>query len=325
MDQSDFDALTRVMAGGVGARRAMLRLLAGSALTGLVARLGLSEEAEAKGKRHGKRNGDRKRSRQLHAAGKKRQNQRNKNHHKPKKPKDPKPQLCDTLCADEGGHCCPDGSCAEAGHCCPGEKTCAEGCVADDFCCDGERHCDDGSCRSTDQCCPEERRCSTGNCIHEKYCCGDERMCASGACISEDLCCPEEHQPSCGDCEALACQNGRWACRSQCQVEDSICCNGECLLPCSGGKQINPATCQCECPQGSDILADGTCCPHQRACGLSHDAEGWHHSFCCAEDKLCSANSICCPAEWAGLSVCHTDACPCFLCSDPPPGCIPST
>jgi hypothetical protein len=51
MDHRDFDALTRSALAAGGSRRALLRLLAGSALGGVAARLGLAEDAAAKAKR----------------------------------------------------------------------------------------------------------------------------------------------------------------------------------------------------------------------------------------------------------------------------------
>jgi hypothetical protein len=55
MDHSDFDTLTRSVVAEGGTRRALVRLLAGGALGGLVARLGLSERAQAKAKQKRKR------------------------------------------------------------------------------------------------------------------------------------------------------------------------------------------------------------------------------------------------------------------------------
>ena len=48
MDQEHFDDLTRSVAGGGSTRRAAMRLLAGSALAGVAARLGLTAVTEAK-------------------------------------------------------------------------------------------------------------------------------------------------------------------------------------------------------------------------------------------------------------------------------------
>ena len=100
------------------------------------------------------------------------------------KPKDP-PQLCDTMCADDGGRCCPDGSCVDAAACCyPHERTCA-----------------DGSCAPADSCCyPEERTCGNGTCIPMQQCCGGERLCPNGACLPKSVCCDGEQRCADGSC-----------------------------------------------------------------------------------------------------------------------------
>ena len=57
MDHGRFDDLARSVVGGEGARRSLLRLLAGGALGGVAARLGLGELVVAKSKRKPKRKG----------------------------------------------------------------------------------------------------------------------------------------------------------------------------------------------------------------------------------------------------------------------------
>lgn len=317
MDHGHFDDVTRAMATGTGPRRAALRFLTGGALAGLAAWFGQDDAVEARPHhRHNGagKHGKRRRPNEVQQAGK------NKNHkkqkHKQRKPKQPEP------CAAEQ-FLCDDGTCITTDQCCPGERQCPEGCVGNGHCCIGENECEDGSCLTGDQCCPEERVCADGSCHSQLVCCPEEQRCG-GNCIPADLCCEDDPDPLCSECEEIACKHGSKECRSTCHYEDSVCCKGECLLPCGGGQQINLDTCQCECPPGTVLLADGTCCQDRRACRPTWDGHTWKNSICCAEGTLCWAGSNCCPAEWSGMSVCHSDACPCFLCSNPPPGCIPT-
>lgn len=285
MDLGYFDDLTRAMAGGAGPRRAALRLLTGITLAGLAARLGLGDTVESK-RRHQDKKSEKSGSRthvdQAHAAAKHKKKQKQKKS-KQKKPKPP------PSCA-AGTYPCDDGSCVGPDQCCSNEVKCPEGCVKD-HCCIGENECKDGSCLPGGECCPEERACSDGWCASGGACCLDEQRCG-GNCIPADLCCDDNPNPLCSECEEIACKNGSKVCRSTCQYEDSVCCKGECLLPCSGGQEINPRTCQCECPSGWRLLMDRvTCCPDRRACGLGHDAEGFHNTVCCDVGQVCHVAS----------------------------------
>ena len=144
MDAGQFDGLTRSVASDVGTRRAVLRLLAGGALGGLVARLGLVEVTAAK-KKHKKltkkRNRPSRVERQAHgellAEGKRKGKKHNR------KPKNPPPSPNEPCNLDKFR--CPDGTCVPWGTCCAGEKRCPTG--------PGPR------CIPTDQCCPDERTC----------------------------------------------------------------------------------------------------------------------------------------------------------------------
>jgi hypothetical protein len=282
MENDEFDALTRTLSGAGSSRRQALRALGralfGGTLGGVATRLGLDDVATAKSKKpkkHGKRHDDRKASGALHAAGKKGKKHNNKHHHK--KPKDP-PQLCDHLCEEQGGRCCPDGGgCAEQGQCCPGEKMCGdEGCIADDFCCSGERHCNDGSCLSDDLCCPEERRCPSGSCLDKRLCCGSDRLCADGSCIPEDQCCPEAPAPSCDSCSEVVCDNGELVCQLK----------------------AGASTCQDTCPHGSPDFCTGDFSDWQ--CGGTNS-----HCYCMRStsgDTHCAAEGGFNPS-----AICQTD------------------
>lgn len=146
--------------------------------------------------------------------------------------------------------------------------------------------------QETGACGDGERRCSDGGCVSRGLCCSDERTCGDGSCIAPNQCCPNAVSPTCGDCQAAVCEAGEMVCRSTC--DGGICCNGHCAGPCSGGMEINPATCQCECPSGTELLADGvTCCPIPRACGFkSNDAR--LPTVCCpAPGHCCDDFDIC--------------------------------
>jgi hypothetical protein len=99
----------------------------------------------------------------------------------------------------------------------------------------GGRCCEDGSCSTVGQCCPGEWGCD------------------DGSCVPAGQCCPGAVPPPCGACELVVCDNGELHYQPAQQ--------------CPGNQQHNPTTCQCECPIGSELMADGvTCCPRELAC-----------------------------------------------------------
>jgi hypothetical protein len=280
MDNEHFDAMTRAMAGVTGPRRVMLRLLAGGALAGLAARIGLSGEAEAK--KHGKRHGEREHPGHLQAAGKGHKKHKNKHH---PKPKDPQPQVCPSNCAEQGGRCCNDGSCTDLNRCCPDEKACLN-----------------AVCVSKTECCPEDRVCSDGSCVYGDVCCPDEKKCGAD-CIPQDECC-ELGYPLCGNvCTRVDCVNGEWECHpvpggTPCRMpgpgdKNGTCCNGQCTMeevtcPLYPWRYFDPNTCKCECPTGSvdayspDCDTSGLCCPASHpamnctgVCTKEDDATQW--------------------------------------------------
>jgi hypothetical protein len=222
MDHGGFDTLTRSMAGGTGSRRAVVRLVAACALTGLVTRLALGEDAAAK--KHGRRQP---RHGELHEEGR----HRKKKHHRKARNRQ-EPQAC------------------------------------------GE----------------DERRCNDGTCVSQGQCCPNERHCGDGSCIASDQCCPDASPPACGKCEAAVCEDGELVCRSTCE-EGVICCHGHCTGRCTGGMAIDPATCSCECPSGTELIADYmTCCPVELAC--NHNV-GVFPTTCCPGDQICVLDQSC--------------------------------
>ncbi len=315
MDHSAFDAMTKAMAGGAEDRRAILRLLAGSAFGGLLARLGL-DDAAAK-KRRGKGHHDGVRPGRLSAADKKRRKhkKRRKDRHKDKHPKpDPKPEpepepdpdcpldkfpCPDGTCVPWGTCCaleyrCPNGRCIPVHECCPGKRDCGDlTCVAEGECCEHEKQCDDGSCQSQEECCPGYWECPSGGCVKIGDCCDGMRRCGEAGCIPFNECCDEDPDPECDSCEEVVCVAGEKECRSSCRTEGWICCQGECLSPCSPGWRRNPQTCLCE-----DIPCQGTI-PECGACSTAMCVDdvwtcvGTHQGVECSE-----ASRICCPTHW---------------------------
>lgn len=221
MDRELFDALTRSVAGRGETRRGVLRLLAGTALGGLVARLGPAEGAEAKPRRR-KRRTARKPNATLQTEGKGKKKGKGKNKPKPK----PKPRECYS-----------DAAC--------------------------------GACE----------RCINGGCMELPAIC-DPNDCR------EEFCNPETNS---------------WECRSNCQLETSVCCQGQCYAaPACGstGKQLNPETCQCECPRDQWECADGSCvtdqcCPGEKSCGRNVCVSA---NQCCPGQRRC-LNDSCIPED----------------------------
>src|SRR4051812_44643256 len=197
MEETTFDALTRAVVRQDGTRRAVVRLLAGSALSMVVAHLGKSGEVEAKAKKPQQKGRSKSKHQQrthrqgrpsrthatpsghVHSTGKKRHHHKQPDH--PAAASPPSPPPLRPPC--EGGlQQCPDGSCVSA-----------------DQCCAGEIRCLDGPCVGPDQCCPGEQRCPEGSCVGLDDCCEDKKKCGSG-CIYREACCEEEPYPLCGRC-----------------------------------------------------------------------------------------------------------------------------
>ena len=138
----------------------------------------------------------------------------------------------------------------------------------------------------------DERQCPDGTRVSQGSCCADQRACGDGSCISAKECCPDADPPTCGDCQAAVCEDGALVCRSTCE-EGVVCCNGRCAGRCTGGA-INPATCLCECPSGTELLADAmTCCPIERACGRKGNTPHVPTVCCPAPGHCCDDFDIC--------------------------------
>jgi hypothetical protein len=254
MDHENFDALIRAVAGGPEPRRAILRVLAGGVLTGLAARLGPGEDAEAK-KRH-KPNADRKQPKHLQAAGKGHKKHKSRHHHKPKEvpPLPPGCQHCTECQMCRDGACVPDPDlagvpCLGSGATC---SYCQNGvCTATEI-----RPCDDGVCVHRGYCCAGEKHCpdpesSTGYaCVGESDCCPGQKKCANGACVSGSGCC-EEDRPQCGRCDTATCMHGAWSCDGKCCSGEKRCDDGSCV-PADG-------CCGSDCGYGS-VCCKGACC-----------------------------------------------------------------
>jgi hypothetical protein len=112
-------------------------------------------------------------------------------------------------------------------------------------------------------CGDDARRCTEGMCVSQGACCPDERTCDDGTCVSPEECCPTMKR----------------------------CDDGRCVSPCSGGKELDPEICQCECPSGSVLMADGSsCCPNENICGLN---EAGLVTTCCWYGGECTEPNYC--------------------------------
>jgi hypothetical protein len=206
MDQGRFEILARQMAAGEGTRRAVMRFLAGGAVAGLSASLGLTAVATAKQTSKRKRRG-----------GKKRRN------------KQAAPINCGA-----GQQQCADGSCIAEGQCCPGQRQCRDGrCLAADRCCPETPPPPCGAC--------EEPICNQGDVVCRSTCQFEGAECCNGRCLTP---CLGEQQRNTQNCQCecpnfevlladqLTCCPRDEAC-SEVDGWPTVCC-GEGLI-CVGG------------------------------------------------------------------------------------------
>lgn len=301
MDHETFDSLTRFAAADGGTRRGLLRLLAGSALGSVAARLGLSDDATAKTKRHGKRRHDHQPARQVQAAAKKR---KNKNKDK-RKDKDKPPTTC-----KPGSRPCSNGNCiADLPHmCCMDEEFCpGGGCRAKNECCSGDRQCyGTTTCVKPNECCPAEKKCGDGECYPQDGCCPGQKNCGGGVCVAPNECC-ELTGPLCADeCAEAVCVNGEWKCRSEC-TGDKTCCMGVCLPPCPNGCNVDENCAHCTEPPVGKVYCEGqdrcvdACGSGQRLhpdtckCIPTGPTCRPNHQDCRRGDVCCDGHCIPCP------------------------------
>jgi hypothetical protein len=184
MDRGDFDDFSRSVGRSVDTRRVVFRLLAGGALVGVAARLGLAEGTEAKKKRKRRTpQADQRTHDALQTEG----NRNHKaKHHKKAREQTPAPP--------------PDPPCPEGLGQCP-DKTC----VPFNQCCSDQDRCGDRTCVSKDDCCPGEKKCPPDSesgsasriCVGKTDCCPDEKKCGVN-CIARQACCDEDSYPLCG-------------------------------------------------------------------------------------------------------------------------------
>jgi hypothetical protein len=120
-------------------------------------------------------------------------------------------------------------------------------------------------------------------------------------------------------CDRTACQEpvcnvstNTWECRRTCLHPEAVCCQGQCLAspPCGGGKQLDPSTCQCECPAGQWQCADGSCVPSTQCCAGEKSCPG---GVCVSADQCCPGQKRCGDGSCIAEDQCCADA--------PPPLC----
>ena len=206
MDQGQFESLARQMAGGEGTRRAVMRFLAGGALTGLWTGLGLTGVATAKQKSKRKRRGEKKRR---------------------------KKQTAPFRCSTDQQQCA-DGSCIAVDQCCPGQRQCRDGrCLAADRCCPETSPTPCGAC--------EQPVCDLGDFVCRSICDFEGAECCNERCLTP---CLGEQQRNVQNCQC-ECPNFEvlLADQTTCCPRDEACsevdgwptvCCGEGLM-CVGG------------------------------------------------------------------------------------------
>jgi hypothetical protein len=129
---------------------------------------------------------------------------------------------------------------------------------------------------------PKPREC------YSDAACGACQRCVDGECRDlAALCDPDA-------CQEEFCnpETNSWECRRTCQLESSVCCQGQCYASpaCSGGKQLNPETCQCECPPGQWECLDGSCVPDTKCCQGEKECDG---GVCVSADQCCPGQKRC--------------------------------
>lgn len=159
--------------------------------------------------------------------------------------------------------------------------------------------------------------------------CGACERCIGGRCL--------ELIPPCdaNDCREAFCNpaTNSWECRGSCQSQEAVCCQGVCYAPCSGGRPLDPETCQCGClPEewqcadkscvatgqccdgerrcpGGVCVSEGTCCPVWCPAGMiSNPANNCNCECPPGSDDTCGI--FCCPGglgctiDWRGFSWC---------------------
>jgi hypothetical protein len=145
---------------------------------------------------------------------------------------------------------------------------------------------------------PKPREC------YSDAACGACQRCVDGECRElAALCDPNA-------CQEEFCnpETNSWECRRTCQLESSVCCKGQCFTPCSTGKTIDPATCQCGCPADKYQCDDGSCvdpldecCPDQEPCG---------DGVCVSENECCPGYRRCDDGECIPETECCFDSLP---------------
>lgn len=304
MDRGAFDTLARTVA-GAEPRRVLLRLLVGGALTCLTSQFGLGEGVGAKKRRRRDKHEERGHLRR-ESKGKQRKKRKTNGKKRKRKPTPPKPVSCASGCEENGGRCCPDGSCVISGReCCANEKTCGDSivtCISPNQCCPEQRKCQDGSCLDPYFCCPEQRTCET-QCLPLDQCCRGERFCGD-LCISENECCELDPAPLCGECEAPACDNGTWECRI-----------AEGYRRCADGSCVTTDACCFEDPAPTCTpahLQEVACCHGEKICRVRYETPACWEGYPGAEflnwnPETCRCE---CPAGFvmgqAGIYCCPT-------------------
>jgi hypothetical protein len=309
MDLDQFDGFTRQLHDPSSARRSLLRALGsmilGGALSGVVARLGLTEDAAAKPKRHQSR---RKHRDQEHrpAGGLQTEGKRKKKRKRKKQCSELTAPLCQP---------CQEPRCNTA----TGTWSCQNTCRAGFTCCNGlcEPNCENGCTMNSSNACV----CETPG-SGQVYCAA-EHLCAANPCKSGQeydattCTCRDKSPDKCGPgwewCNG-ACRDatyGPWTtCGNTCCRSDEECCNGHCVL-----KQFGPFT-PCGdtcCPDKTSECCNGQCLPMDLgpwgSCGeVCYRTD---YEKCCSPTMPCQKEAVCCPNRCCpnGYTCCGDSCC----------------
>jgi hypothetical protein len=272
MDYRNFDDLTRLVVVEGGTRRTLLQLLTGGAFASAAARLGLTEDAAAKAKKH---RTERKRKHkpqaevnhqdQLQTEGKRKKRRNKRDKELPQEPDIPLEPL-------------------------------VPGCPA------GQWDCGGGHCVAQDQCCPGERACPGGSCVSKGVCCPGEKLCTGySECFAEDDCCPNAVPPLCNACQNVVCEHGGLVCKDRPDPGCSACQQ----KTCEGGTWVCKPGHQEYCPAPNWVWDYATCrcvCTEDYVdCGVHWNGYAWVGKCSCevagGRNYCNEARGICCSTQ----------------------------
>lgn len=104
-----------------------------------------------------------------------------------------------------------------------------------------------------------------------------------------------------------ACRSNADCCSRFCPSDTFVCscpggfqaCQGNCVPTCPGQTVLNPTTCQCECPSGTTLCGNNTCCGPGQICfqgtcraACPQGTTPCGSAQCCSQGQAC-VNGLC--------------------------------